>query len=207
MLICFDYSSLLFSFCSSLTALHYCFSVSVYIISLIHDKRSSSLLHFIKFCKDIKTLCSLTVLKQGCKTSKHLVVFIKQPFYMYITDFKLNWRLVFTVYLFDICLLSSSACMLLCHGPDFGSSTLLPVKAWLSGHIKAFHLILMSASPCLPLLPLCQSHATLSYFVSSVTFRRTHHWMDILLCFTLWYRCDVLFIYIYTISKNNGWMW
>ncbi|XP_042262137.1 MICOS complex subunit mic25a-like isoform X2 [Thunnus maccoyii] len=42
------------------------------------------------------------------------------------------------------------------------SAILLPVKAWLSGHIKAFHLILTPASPCRPCCR-CASHIPPDY--------------------------------------------
>lgn len=70
---------------------------------------------------------------------------------------------------FDICLLSSSACMLLCHGPNYGSSSSLPVKAWLSGYIKVFHLILVPTSPCQPRPAAVPVACHLRWFVSSVT--------------------------------------
>lgn len=84
---------------------------------------------------------------------------------MYKSDLKLRWQIAFTVYCFDIFLLFSSACMLLRHGPNYGSSysqsaILLPVKACLSRLIKAFHILLTPAKPCQTLPQLCQSHST-----------------------------------------------
>lgn len=126
---------------------------------------------FMKLCNDIDTL-----FKQGGPITKlmlHLLVNLSSRVNILFnipsacTFLTSSW----TGNLFSqcLCLMSASYLPLLAccfgHDPNYGSSysqsaIFLPVKAWLSRHIKVFRLILTSASPSQPLLPLCQSHAT-----------------------------------------------